>query len=398
MRAIVVGLVLISATAARAGDCDLADVAGGSWSTLAATEFDRCAADPVACQAQVPPRATSGAFATGEANVATVAEARTGTDAVAGGELTASGRAGWHHAFEVCGHTDTVAARDGRGEWSLGLAWPHGFAPLEIAFDRQWELRPALDASRVWLRRTYTIDALDVDYAIAGWRDVDGTHRSALPFRFSVSGQEQDTTRARFETWWFALYESRRGDESLAVMPVSVELMYGNGVGPDAAPIPPTSWLAQVDALDLVHRFGAVMVDVAGGYVAASSPLPGAPVAARARATWGVWSVRAARSAQLAMDQVMVVEDRLSADLHDGRWRASAFVADTRTSATPDRALTGGGGAGVDLALPEKIQLALDVGMARSYYARLDGDVAPRPELAETGTVRLERHFNYVPR
>ena len=107
--------------------------------------------------------------------------------------------------------------------------------------------------------------------------------------------------------------------------------------------------------------------------------------------------ILAERTAHLAMDEVITIEDRLSAGFHDGMWRAGAFAARTRTTANTTSELTGGGSAGLDLSLPEKLQLALDVEVARSYYARLDADPEPRPELAGTGTVRLTRHFTVNP-
>ena len=69
----------------------------------------------------------------------------------------------------------------------------------------------------------------------------------------------------------------------------------------------------------------------------------------------------------------------------------------TRTTADASPQLTGGGSAGMDVDLPQKLKLALDVEVARSYYARLDSDPEPRPELAGTGTVRLTRHFTVNP-
>jgi hypothetical protein len=78
-------------------------------------------------------------------------------------------------------------------------------------------------------------------------------------------------------------------------------------------------------------------------------------------------------------------------------WRAGAFAALTHTSAEPRPQLTGGGSAGLDVALPEQVKLALDVEVARSYYARLDGDPTPTPQLAGLGTIQLTRHFNVNP-
>jgi hypothetical protein len=97
------------------------------------------------------------------------------------------------------------------------------------------------------------------------------------------------------------------------------------------------------------------------------------------------------------MDDSITVEDRVDAGFHEGMWRAAAFAALTHTSTEPKPQLTGGGSAGVDVSLPEQLKLALDVEVARSYYARLDADPEPRPELAGVGTVRLTRHFTVNP-
>jgi hypothetical protein len=161
--------------------------------------------------------------------------------------------------------------------------------------------------------------------------------------------------------------------------------------------IPATSWLAEIEALELTHRFGDTTVELSGGYLTASVPLHTTPIAAAAAVAWGPWSLRAERTAHLAMDEVITIEDRLSAGYHEGMWRAGAFAAATRTTADTNPQLTGGGSAGLDLSLPEKLQLALDVEVARSYYARLDSDPEPRPELAGTGSVRLTRHFTVNP-
>jgi hypothetical protein len=396
VRAIVLALVLASPLA-HAGDCDLADAAGGSWSTYIASMMDACQADPTACQAAVPPRAEHGSFATGEATLATLAEARTGTAPLTGGELVASGRAGWHSGFQVCGHTTTVVAQESRGDWALAFAWPHGFAPLEISLEQQWQLRPRLDGSRIWLRRVYSESQIHVDYAVSAWQRTDGSLAAALPFRFAVRTQDQEHTGAVFQAWWFAAYESRSPEHHTAVLPATVEAMYANGTGTDADPTPATSWLADIEALELTHRFGDTTVELSGGYLTASVPLHTTPIAAAAAVAWGPWSLRAERSAHLAMDEVITIEDRLSAGFHDGRWRAGAFAAATRTTADTHPQLTGGGSAGLDLLLPQKLKLALDVEVARSYYARLDADPEPRPELAGTGTVRLTRHFTVNP-
>jgi hypothetical protein len=107
--------------------------------------------------------------------------------------------------------------------------------------------------------------------------------------------------------------------------------------------------------------------------------------------------MRVERAAYLAMDDTITIENRVTAGYHDGMWRAGAFAALTHTSTDPKPQVTGGGSAGVDVALPEELKLALDIEVARSYYARLDGDPGPTPQLAGIGTVQLTRKFNVNP-
>jgi hypothetical protein len=182
----------------------------------------------------------------------------------------------------------------------------------------------------------------------------------------------------------------------LEVLPITIATMYPHGPGTDAAPLPISSELTRVDAVDLSSRHGDLTYDVAVGALFASHPIH-LPVAGSLGIAVGPWSARVERSAYLAMDNSLTIEDRISGAYRDGRWRAGAFAALTHASDEPRAQVTGGGSAGLDVALPEEVKLAVDVEVARSYYARLDGDPRPTPELAELGTVRLERHFTVNP-
>ena len=156
-------------------------------------------------------------------------------------------------------------------------------------------------------------------------------------------------------------------------------------------------------SFDVVHQSGDVTFELALGGVWASSQLKCracAPVVATAAMSWraagATWSARAERSAQLAMDDTVTVEDRLTAGVvlpeQGYALRASAFAALTRTTGAPALQLTGGGAVGVDVALPEKVQLAVDASLARSYYGRLDGDPAPAPEARRPGHGEARAH------
>ena len=383
LRALALASLLV-ATTARADDCDFTDAAGGSWISV---PLEHSYSTPL-------PR---GRFLQGEAAVGTLAEGRTSGDSNAAGELAAKGQAGWHRGLQVCGSTHLVEGREKRGDSSFHVVFPHMMMAVSLGGEQQWQLRPALDASRIYLRRLYSATTMQVGTALAVWRSPDAGTAAVLPFRFDLRTQDQDTTGAVFRTWRVAAYESTHSDRRTEIVPISIEAMYPDGIGTDQAPLPPSSYLTRVDLATIQRRYGAVSLELSGGALFSSVDLPGVPVAAEVGIGWRSFSLRAGHTAHLAMDDVVTVEDRLAAGFHDGMWRAAAFIAATRTSADAKPALTGGGSAGMDLSLPEKVKLAVDVEVARSYYARLDGDPSPTPELAGIGTVRLERHFNVNP-
>ena len=327
----------------------------------------------------LPSRERHGPFAGGEATLGTLGEARSDGEALSAGELAARGQAGWRGGIRACGRTDVVAGTTSRGDSAFHVAFPWPFfEALSIGGEQKWQLRPRLDDSRIYLRRLYSSTEMQFGVGVVTWAHADGGTATVFPARFTVLAQDQQATGAVFRTWHLALYESTHADHHIELAPVTMEAMYPHGIGTDQDPTPAAAWLDCVDAIDLEDRVGEVSLELTAGYLFADRPLV-SPFAASAAAAWGPWSLRAERTAHLAMDQSITVDNRLAAGFHDGMWRAGAFVALTHTSAAPVPQLTGGGSAGVDVALPEAVKLALDVEVARSYYARLDGDPAPTP-------------------
>jgi hypothetical protein len=117
------------------------------------------------------------------------------------------------------------------------------------------------------------------------------------------------------------------------------------------------------------------------------------------------WQVRADRTAFLAIDDVVTIEDRLTAGYQRPRGRhtlrATGFAAATRTSPLaptiepPSGAVTATGGVALalDLALPQGVTMTTELEVARSFYARLDGSVTPIAEPAARLGVVLARRF-----
>ena len=415
LRTLVIATLLASAASARADDCDATDPAGGTWSTAIAATFEACEADPQCAKTgrapdHLPELGRHGGFVELDADAAATSQARTAaraTDAAAGGEVAAHFTGGWHAGPQVCVRTDVVAGTESHGDTAVQVALPIGFSGVSFGGEQRWQLRPALDASRVWLRRAYTVDEVHVGGAMILWASGSGAS-DVFPLRETAEIHEQDSRRAVFETWQLGAYEHTDADGRVEVLPWTHEAMYPDGPGTDAAPKPASSWLDRLDLVDITHRFGDTTVELAGGWLWSSQPLSCracAPIAVTAAVTGpagrATWSVRAERSAQLAMDDTVTVEDRLSAGvaypLGGVDLRASAFAALTRTTDAPAPVVTGGGALGLDVDLPAQVQLAVDAAVARSYYGRLDADPSPAPELAALGTVKLERHFIVLP-
>jgi len=396
------GLVVVLAVPAQADDCDLLDPAPGTGATQIAMGLDQCVADPVTCKPAVaqPTRERHGFLAGGQATLGTLGQALSDGETLSAGQLVANGRVGWRSGLQACGSTDVIAGTQTRGDTAFHIVFPWPFfETAELGFEQQWQLRPRLDASRIYLRGLYSSTAFQGGMAPVVWAHQDGGAGAVLPFRFSDLQRDQVRSWATLETIQFSAYESTHPDgRRLEVLPITIQTMYPLGLGNINQDPPPlsSSELARVDAVALTRHVNGVTIEADGGALFASRPIA-LPVAGTLGVAWGPWSVRAQRSAFLAMDDSITIENRVTAGYHEGMWRAGAFTALTHTSTDSHPQVTGGGSAGVDVALPEQVKLALDVEVARSYYARLDNDPEPRPELAEVGTVKLERHFTVNP-
>jgi len=228
--------------------------------------------------------------------------------------------------------------------------------------------------------------------------------------RYTTREQSQDQFRSVYGDWRMSFFESNSADTHVEIVPMDFEASYPNGLGTANAPNAASTTVATLEVADVSTtiagvRWGAAIggafVDGTADHICGGcTPIVG-KVSAAIPVAGGTLGVAAERSAHLAMDEVVTVEDRVSADYkRDSQHhalRAAAFAALTRTSANDKPELTGGSSVGLDVKLPEKIVAAFDLAVARSYYGRLDGDVAPTPQLAGLGTMSLERRFNFTP-
>jgi hypothetical protein len=296
----------------------------------------------------------------------------------------------------VCGSTDLIAGNETRGDNAFHIVFPWPFFETGMfGFEQQFQLRPRLDGSRVLLRRLYSSIKAQAGIAPVAWAHQDGGAAAVLPFRVDSTQRDQDRTGATLETVRFSIYESTHPDgRHTEVLPVTWTTMYPHGIGPVGGEV--SSELTRVDVVALTRTYGNLGYEVSAGALFATRPIA-VPVAGKLAITYHPWAASVERAAYLAMDDSITIENRAAASYHEGMWRAAAFAALTHTSTDPNPQVTGGGSAGMDVSLPEQLKLALDVEVARSYYARLDSDPEPRPELAGVGTVRLTRHFTVNP-
>lgn len=392
-------LSLAIAAPARADDCDLLDPAPGTGATQIAKALDNQLENGCAdgmCPMDLPsPREHHGFFAGGEATAGTIGQAHSDGEALSGGTLVADGKLGWRSGLQACASTNVIAGTESRGDTQFHLVWPWPFFETAmLGGGQQWQLRPRLDSSRIYLRRLYSQSEFSGGIGVVVWAHKDGGNAAALAFRFDNLTRDQDRSGAMLETIRLSAYESTHPNSHIEIVPVTWSTMYPHGVTETGGYA--SSELTRADVADVMLRRGNVTYDAALGALFATHRIA-VPVAGSLGVAWGPWSLRAARSAFLAMDDSITIENRASAAYSDGRWRAGAFAALTHASDQPRAQLTGGGSAGVDVALPEKVKLALDVELARSYYARLDADPLPRAEFASVGTVQLSRTFTVNP-
>ncbi|CAN5404118.1 hypothetical protein BH11MYX1_BH11MYX1_11890 [soil metagenome] len=412
MRAVVVVGICLLGPAARAEECAFTDAGG-------ATLVDRLQVlDPTALPAPAS-AAPRGFFTAGSGAVGALTELRTAnqgaSEATVGGHLLADGRLGWHRGFQLCGHADVVAGTESRSTTSFGFEFPWIFGAVSMQVDQEIQARPRLDAGRLWLRRPYAMNAVHVGTAVAMWRGdgPDPTVHSVFALRYTTTQQSQDRFKSVLSDVAFAMYEAIDTRTRLDVFLTELESFYPHGIDANGTGLVSTE-LVRFDPLDVSHVFRDHTITAAFGFVGASGASEAAPalcgggclpIVGSVHVAWpalgGTLGLGVERSAHVAMDDVITVEDRTSADYRrespHHTLRASAFAALTRTSATLTAIPTGGASVGIDLPLPEKLALAIDLAGARSYYGRLDSALAPSPELAGSATVRLERRFNVNP-
>ena len=424
MRSTLAATLLLISTHAYADDCDVTDAAGGTASTALAEAMDRCMEDPICAAAQVhtgppgetpitittPPRAEHG-FYLGLDGTAGAVSRISNDDAAAGGHLATNAQAGWRAGLHACNKTDVIAGNESAIVNRFAVAWPWFFMAGALATEQDWQVRPKLDSGRLWLRRPYVQNSITASMAAVEWRSSDGGTAAVLPVRYTTSEASQDRFRAVYGDWRMSMFESNSADTHVEVLPMEFEGRYPNGLGTDQNPNPASTELTTLKAADVTTAIAGVKWHASFGgawaYGSTNRICGGCvPIVGELSAAWpvagGTLEVGAARSAHLAMDDVITVEDRLHADYkRDSQHhaiRAAAFTALTRTSAEDKPQLTGGSSVGLDVKLPAKIVAAFDVAVARSYYGRLDGDVTPTPQLAALGTLSLERRFNFIPR
>ena len=412
--------ILLISTNARADDCDITDAAGGTASTWVAEALDRCMADPSCATMHeapqtdpvkivVPPREPHG-FYLGLDGTAGLVSRLSSYDAAGGGHVLANADAGWHRGIHACNKLDVVAGNESTAVERFAVVWPFFFMAGGLATETDWQVRPKLDAGRLWLRRPYAMNAITASMAVTEWRLDDGGTATVFPVRYTIRTASQDQFHSVYGDWRMSIYEHNDGDTHVAVIPMELEAKYPNGLGTDVNPATPSATLTTlgvanvettVDGIHWGAAFGGAFAwGTADQICHGCTPIVG-KLSAGVPVEGGTLTTAVERSAHMAMDDVITVEDRVSADFkRDSQHhtvRAAAFAALTRTSARDKPQVTGGSSVGLDLKLPEKIVAAFDLAVARSYYAQLDGDVTPTPQLAGLGTMSLERRFNFTP-
>ena len=425
-------------------DCpmDFTRAASGSWSTKVAELIDACLADP-ACAAGTsspqteeallhppPSRGPRGAFARGGAVLGARARGLVSGGPTAGDahlRVGARGEVGWHRGLRACGRTDVDVGERTQGVTALGVAFPHGFWSIGLGFEQDWQVQPALSSPRRWLRRAYTSNRAELGFAVATWSHRDGGASSVVPIRVAGMwrGQSDAMTETRFlQHMRGAMYERVDGGERLEVLPWSVETSELATPRDPATPAEvaidptrpaplPSRYLAQVGLLSMVRDLAdGTRLDVAAAMLFTSKPLA-CRGCQRFSGSLGVdvprgrdrWQLRVDRSAFLAIDEVVTVEDRITAGYQRPRGRhtvrATGFAAATRTSAlaptatppSPDPVATGGVSLALDLDLGLGVTMTTELEVARSFYAHLDGSLAPVAEPAARLGLVLARHF-----
>jgi len=400
-------------------DCsdDPAPADGGTFATRLADAMATCDASGTCNTDDPPARGPTGAFHAETVTLGLEGQTDDGSGVAAGWVTGEAGaRGGWHRGIQGCVHGRLAAGATTHVQSSWSVVFPFWFTGIGLAFDQAYDLRPALSTSRVWLRRDYTYDRMHAAMAVTSWRSGDGSTGAVIPVEVTTGWREQpDGTRARAaqQTVTMSLFE-HEGASHVTVLRFEDQLLYPDGIPPDGvAPAAvgkrPAIEVGRFDPLDLDLRLGDhLRGEASAGWAWSSLPLRceacagyvGA-VGVTGRAAGGTWHVRSERSAALAVDARVVVEDRVTlAYAHPhrhGDYRIGAWSALTRTTAADETHVvaTGGGEASVDWRLAERLLLSVDAEAGRSYYARLDGDPAPVAEPGARLGIRLEQRFGH---
>src|SRR2546423_108846 len=127
-----------------------------------------------------------------------------------------------------------------------------------------------------------------------------------LPLRMTLRSQSQDNFRSVFRTFRFALFESHDRDGQLEALPAAIEAMYPDGIGTDAAPLPPSSWLVRLDPVAFALARDGMTIEASLGDVWASQALACvacAPVAGKLAIARGAGALAPERPAHLPTDE-----------------------------------------------------------------------------------------------
>jgi hypothetical protein len=419
--------ILMMAAPARAEEppcpLDMFEAAGGTWSTLIAESINECLADP-ACAGEAgmaprppPPPPPSGRFADLGATIGVLSDTRAsdGEARTRDAWVVGSGaiNAGWRGGPKACASGRGALGTGSQVESNLGVAFPWTFVSVMLGGSQRWHVRPELSSPRIWLRRAFIENHIYAQMAFAVWRHADGGVSAVVPariettYRRQLDGPQDPGVSQRVA---FSIYEHAGAVTRVEVLRFALDSFYPDGIPPETVPDdmtrrPPIS-VMRFDPLVLATRAGGYELELAAGLLSPSDPLDCrgcVPVTGKVGVgtTRGddTWHARYDRDAYLAIDARVVVEDRATVRFRHalGRHavRIDGFAALTRTTAMTERdpVATGGVTVGLDAALPEGVQLAVDLEAGRSYYARLEGDPAPVAERVARIGVALSRSF-----
>jgi hypothetical protein len=424
---LVVAVVMLAPVVAHADEpgcpLDMFEAASGTWSTMIAETIDECLADPVcAAQAGMAPRPRSapppsGRFADAAGTIGVRSDSRTIDEQTRTTDAWVVGRgavhAGWRRGLQVCAGGTGALGSDAQVESRFGAAFPWSFVSVAIGGGQRWHARPALSSPRIWLRRSFIENEFHAQMSFGTWRHASGGVSAIVPARIATSSRQQidgPPDPGVSQRVALSMYEYAGANARLEVLRFGFDTYHPDGLPPEGTTMPPVPEPMRRPPIDVVRidpfayagRFRDLYVEFDAGYLDVDDL--GCWACAKVAGTIAVgdehWHARYDRDAYLAYDARVTVEDRVSARYRHAlgkrhAMRIDGFAAITRTDVEPDPVLTGGGIVGVDLALPQSLDLAIDAEVGRSFYARLDGDPVPVAEPAARLGVTLSRSFGH---